>query len=278
MASESDSIRNQIDELKRKYEADTHALEQEQRARLIKLENEIALQEQTFEQSCRIALEKLQAEIDKAQKDKKEALQLRLKKLKDSQELAKLSNRNSNKLKIESLKAQFLPEKHRLEEKYHTNLRDLERRLAEAIANEKEEEKKKKEEEERKKKEVEKDLLITLTHFPKWWPDAQIAPIHFTAIGSQVVVAGGPLFNTFVASITFTVSGETNVVLTFGTTGSSGTMDFGAPGEPMAITMNFSDTPAPLGHGSFSISADGDSINVAGFVIYYRIPVKEKKK
>ena len=85
MGTESDAIKKQIDDLKTKYEANTHALEQDQHARLIKLENDIALQELTFDQACRATINKLQAEIDKAPEDKKEALRLKLNKLKDSQ-------------------------------------------------------------------------------------------------------------------------------------------------------------------------------------------------
>jgi len=118
------------------------------------------------------------------------------------------------------------------------------------------------------------ELIIQRTNYPKWWKDLEVAKISLSDAGTQTVIPGRQGFRTFIASITFFVSDETNIVLTFGMFGLSGSMDFGGENEPRGITANMGDSPAPCGQGGFAITSDGSGTSVGGFVVYYSEPEK----
>jgi len=121
------------------------------------------------------------------------------------------------------------------------------------------------------------ELLITRTNYPKWWKDSAVARISLSDAGSQTVIPARAGFRIYVASITFFVSGETNVTLTFGIFGQSGSMDFGGSDEPRGMTANMGDSPAPCGQGGFTITSDGSGTSVGGYVVYYIESEKEKR-
>ena len=146
----------------------------------------------------------------------------------------------------------------------------MERQLADTIAREKEEEKKKKEEEDRKKKEVEKELIITRTKYPKWWNDEGIAKIALTSPGSQFVITAKGDYTLYIATIVLTVDGECDITFTFGSAGTTGAMHFGGDAEPKGIVIATGNSPTPCGTGTFMITADSeDPVNIGGFISYY---------
>ena len=135
---------------------------------------------------------------------------------------------------------------------------------------EEQERKEKKEEAPPPPKPPEKELILKPTLFPKWWRDESIAKIHFTSPGSLQVVGATQDFLLFISTIALTVSGEADVVFTFGSAGASGPMDFGGDGEPKGIVIAMGNSPANCGSGFFMISASSDElVNIAGWCSYY---------
>jgi hypothetical protein len=116
---------------------------------------------------------------------------------------------------------------------------------------------------------AEKELVISRTPYPKWWKTLRTAPIVLTNAGIQTVVTGRSDSWIYIATIVLTVSGETNITLTFGSTGSSGPMDFGGDNEPRGMVIAMGESPAPCGPGGFTITSDGEDVSVGGFVTYY---------
>jgi hypothetical protein len=132
-------------------------------------------------------------------------------------------------------------------------------------------------EEAKKKAAVKPGLIISRTKYPKWWKDLQVWPISINGPGTWPVISKSPGFLTFVATIALTVSDETNIVLTFGVFGASGSMDFGGTDEPRGIVIPMGESPAPCGEGGFTITSDGAAATIGGLVVYYQEKVEVPK-
>jgi len=114
------------------------------------------------------------------------------------------------------------------------------------------------------------DLIIKRTPYPKWWNDEGIAKISLTSPGSQFVITARGDYSLYIATIVLTVSGECNIVFTFGQAGVSGSMDLGGADEPRGIVIAAGNSPTPCGSGSFMITATSDeSVSIGGYVSYY---------
>lgn len=117
---------------------------------------------------------------------------------------------------------------------------------------------------------VKPNLIIKRTPYPKWWNDEGIAKISFSSPGSQFIVTARGDYSLYIATIVLTVSGECDITFSFGTAGSSGSMDFGGSDEPRGIVIAMGNSPTPCGSGSFMITATSDeSVLIGGYVSYY---------
>lgn len=117
---------------------------------------------------------------------------------------------------------------------------------------------------------VKPDLIIHRTPYPKWWNDEGIAKISLTSPGSQFVITAKGDYSLYIATIVFTVSGECDITLSFGSAGSSGSMNFGGEDEPRGIVIATGNSPTPCGSGSFMITASSDeAVTIGGYVSYY---------
>lgn len=115
-------------------------------------------------------------------------------------------------------------------------------------------------------------LIIERTPYPKWWKDARAYMISMVGPETRVQIAPTPGYRTYISTIAFTVTDETNVVLNMGVFGPSGPMHFGGDGGPRGIVMAMGDSPMPCGGGGFSITIDGAGVSLAGFICYYYEP------
>ena len=132
-------------------------------------------------------------------------------------------------------------------------------------------------EEAKKKAAVKPGLIISRTKYPKWWKDLRVWPINIGGPGTWPVIDKSPGFLTFVATIALTVTDETNIVLSFGVFGASGSMDFGGDDEPRGIVIPMGESPAPCGEGGFSISSNGEAATIGGLVVYYQEKIEVPK-
>jgi hypothetical protein len=112
-------------------------------------------------------------------------------------------------------------------------------------------------------------LIIERTPYPKWWKDSYAWPININEAGTWTIIPNTPGYNTYISTIVFTVSGETNIILTFGAFGPTGPMDFGGENEPRGIVMAMGNSPVPCGQTGFKITSDGPGVLVSGFITYY---------
>jgi hypothetical protein len=126
-----------------------------------------------------------------------------------------------------------------------------------------------------KQPQVKPTLIIARTPYPKWWKDLQTAAINIADAATEIIILPNPNFYLYIATIVLTVSGETDITFHFGVFGSSGAMDFGGDGEPRGIVIAMGNSPTSCGTGSFQITSSGASVQVSGFVSYYRESVKE---
>jgi hypothetical protein len=115
------------------------------------------------------------------------------------------------------------------------------------------------------------EIVITRIPYPKWWKDLNTAAISLSGSGSQQLIASHPGTRIYLATIVLTVSDETNIRFSFGTTGLSGSMDFGGSGEPKGIVIAMGNSPVACGTGPVVIYSDGPSAAVGGFVTYYQV-------
>jgi hypothetical protein len=122
---------------------------------------------------------------------------------------------------------------------------------------------------------VKPELVIARTPYPKWWKDTYAWPITIITAGTHVVIPQTPGYKTYIATIVFTVSGETNITFEMGPFGQSGAMDFGGENEPRGIVMAMGESPMPCGEKGFKIITDGTDVRVAGFIVYYYESTKE---
>lgn len=106
--------------------------------------------------------------------------------------------------------------------------------------------------------------------YPPTWRDLRVAGINLADAGAVQIASAVAGKRTFISFITFTVDGDTSIIIGFGTMGSSGPMDFGDTDEPRGIVMNFGDSPAPCGLGGCILSSDGSGVAVHGFAVYYQ--------
>jgi hypothetical protein len=124
-----------------------------------------------------------------------------------------------------------------------------------------------------KPKEVEKPtvkptLIIERIPYPKWWKDSLVAKIDLTAPGTQILATVSGKLRLFVATIVITVNGETEISFKFGGSGTSGPIYLGGEGQPMGFVAAMGNSPAPCGHGSFSIMAtdpNDENPSIGGF-------------
>jgi hypothetical protein len=121
----------------------------------------------------------------------------------------------------------------------------------------------------KKKSEIAKGLSITTIPYPKWWRELRTTAIEVSGEGTATIIPSNPNFNIYVATIVLFVTDETNISLGFGVFGSSGTMIMGGGSYPSGMVIAMGNSPAPCGHGSFSVSSDGAAVTVGGFVTYY---------
>jgi hypothetical protein len=112
-------------------------------------------------------------------------------------------------------------------------------------------------------------LVIERTPYPKWWKDSRAWPININAAGTWPIIPTTPGYRTYIATIVFTVSDETNITFNIGVYGPTGPMDFGGESEPRGIVMAMADSPIPCGDRGFSITSDGEDVLVSGFIVYY---------
>jgi hypothetical protein len=113
------------------------------------------------------------------------------------------------------------------------------------------------------------EVIITRIPYPKWWKELHTAAINLSDAGDQWVIPGRAARVIFVATIVFTVTDETEIILYFGSTGKSGPMHFGGDGEPKGIVIAMGNSPAACGPEGFSIQSNGIGAAVGGFVTYY---------
>jgi hypothetical protein len=114
------------------------------------------------------------------------------------------------------------------------------------------------------------ELTIKRTHYPKWWNDEGVEKISLTSPGSQFIVTARGDYSLYIGTIVLTVSGECDIIFTFGQAGTSGSMNFGGENEPRGIVIAMGNSPMPCGSGSLMITATSDeAVNIGGFVSYY---------
>ena len=114
------------------------------------------------------------------------------------------------------------------------------------------------------------ELIIKRTPYPKWWNDEGIAKISLSSPGSQFVITARGDYSLYIATIVLTVSGECDIVFTFGGAGESGSMDLGGTDEPRGMVIAGGNSPMPCGSGSFMITAiSDDSVSIGGYISYY---------
>lgn len=114
------------------------------------------------------------------------------------------------------------------------------------------------------------EVIISRIEYPKWWNDEGVAKISLTSPGSQFVITARADYSLYIATIVFTVSGDCDIVLSFGQSGSSGSMNFGGEDEPRGIVIATGNSPTPCGSGSFMITSSSDeTVTIGGFVSYY---------
>lgn len=117
---------------------------------------------------------------------------------------------------------------------------------------------------------VKPELIIKRTPYPKWWNDEGIAKIALSSPGSQMVITARGDFSLYIATIVLTVSGECDISFTFGSMGSTGSMNFGGENEPRGMVIATGNSPTPCGSGTFMITASSDDAQtIGGYVSYY---------
>lgn len=87
--------------------------------------------------------------------------------------------------------------------------------------------------------------------------------------GNVFTVAGESGKQIKVTMIVLTVDGETSIALLTASTPLSGPMDFGATGEPKGMVANFGNFPLVCVTGEAFNITSSDSVQVAGYVVYY---------
>ena len=104
--------------------------------------------------------------------------------------------------------------------------------------------------------------------YPRWWKQIKAAGINFSTAGIHTIIPGEPGTRHFISLITFTVGGETNIVLYNGPFAFTGPMDFGGVDEPRGIVIPLGDSPIMLSPSSgFSIGSTL-AVQVSGFIAY----------
>jgi len=115
---------------------------------------------------------------------------------------------------------------------------------------------------------VKPELIIARTPYPKWWKDSLTAAIKLTAPGSQILATVSGKLRLYVATIVITVTGETQITITFGNAGASGPIYLGGESQPMGMVIAMGNSPSPCGAGSLSISAtdpNDETPSIGGF-------------
>lgn len=107
---------------------------------------------------------------------------------------------------------------------------------------------------------VSPELIIPRTPYPKWWKDSLNARISLVGPGSQVVATVTGNLKLYVATIVITVTGATQITISFGTAGTSGPIFLGGEGQPMGFVAAMGNSPAPCGSGPLTITATGDPL------------------
>ena len=124
---------------------------------------------------------------------------------------------------------------------------------------------------------VKPELVIPRTPYPKWWKDSLNATISFAAPGSQILATAQGALKLFVSTIVLTVTGETQITITFGNAGSSGPIFLGGTDQPMGIVIAMGNSPAPCGAGPLTITAtDPGAANpsIGGFATCFAVQEK----
>ncbi len=102
---------------------------------------------------------------------------------------------------------------------------------------------------------VKPELIIARTPYPKWWKDSLNAKIDLTAPGSAILATVSGSLRLYVATIVLSVTGETQISISFGNAGSSGPLYLGGENQPMGMVIAMGNSPAPCGSGNLTISA-----------------------
>lgn len=96
--------------------------------------------------------------------------------------------------------------------------------------------------------------------------------INFTGTGDKEVVAAVSGFAICIATMAFTVGGETNLTLKSLATAISGAMDFGGSDEPRGLTHGLGDYPLKTAVGESFVIASSIDVQVSGYVTYFLEP------
>ena len=96
--------------------------------------------------------------------------------------------------------------------------------------------------------------------------------IDFTGTEDAEIIAAVTGFLICIATMAFTVGGETNITLKSLTTAISGAMDFGGTSEPRGMTHGLGDYPLKTAAGESFVMASSIDVQVSGFLTYYLEP------
>jgi len=100
-------------------------------------------------------------------------------------------------------------------------------------------------------------------------PAIHKAVINIATAATHEIVAAVAGFKISIASIAFTVAGETNLTLCSAATPISGAMDFGGTNEPRGLTHAPGEHPLQTETGEAFQVVNSSAVQVSGYVTYY---------
>lgn len=110
--------------------------------------------------------------------------------------------------------------------------------------------------------------IIQIAEQPTPKTNEYVATINLAGPGGQTIVPAKHGFTHFVKAIVFSATAETDILISFGSSGSSGAMHFDPAAGPAAIQINAGDSPIPAGPGPVTISSSGPTAAVKGYIHY----------
>ena len=110
--------------------------------------------------------------------------------------------------------------------------------------------------------------IITPSDQPLWWQKERVAAISLGASGTQQIIPQRTGYTHFVTAIIISVTDETDIFFSFGSSGATGSLSLGGTDEPRAMVISMGDSPTPIGPGPLLITSSGTDASVGGWVVY----------